>query len=105
MTVPAPDLYKLIPLNILAFQWDGKTSLDADSELPKWLRNLVLTQKASSVLKEGSEMSYLHNKRGDYKVFPGDWICMDEFSHIFVVSQKTFALRCNKTNEELTKEI
>lgn len=92
--VPAPKLYD-VQYTTLAFQWDGKTSMDPhDKTLPKWLKNYILDNKVQSTINLKTSVVNFGNKRGHYVALPGDWICLDTFGHLFVISSKTFSQRC-----------
>jgi len=83
----APQLFELNPKTVVAFQWLPDNE---DFVYPKWFVDMVETGRAYTVKNPKQAHVSLSNKRGDYRGLPGDWICKDEYGHIFVVSQKTF---------------
>jgi hypothetical protein len=82
-----PRLFRLKPRTALAFQWLPD---DPDFTYPKWFEDMVVTGRAYAVQNGNERHISLSNKRGEYKGLVGDWICKDEYGHIFVVSQSTF---------------
>ena len=96
---PAPQLYD-VAYSTLAFQWDGKMSMDPHNpKLPTWLVGYILDNKVQSTINLKDQVINFGNKRGSYKALPGDWICLDTFGHLFVISGKTFSQRCKKHNK------
>ncbi len=92
----APKLYD-VHYTTLAFQWDGKTSMNPhDPNLPKWLKNHILENRVQSTINIKTQLVNFGNKRGNYVALPGDWICLDTFGHLFVISGKTFSQRCSE---------
>ena len=68
-----------------AFQWVEGV------EPPKWFLNAYYEGRAFVVINPNDESYiYTENKRGKYKGFRGDWVVMDEFGHLHIVSKKTF---------------
>lgn len=82
--------YRLKPKCIEAFEWGKEYP-------PRWFIDLVEKGKADVVINPPKEVHVnIYNKRGTYKGFVGDWVCKDEYSHVFIVSQKTFKERYEK---------
>ena len=48
--------------------------------------------------KDKESYIYVENKRGKYKGFMGDWVVMDEFGHLHIVSETTFDKRYELAN-------
>lgn len=87
MTHQAPQLFKLVPRTVVAFQWNPHKE---GFTYPKWFADLVEVGRAYTVENSKELHVSLWNKRGQYKGLAGDWICKDEYGHIFVVSSSTF---------------
>ena len=96
-----PQLFKLRPLSIVAFQWLPDAE---DSTLPKWFADMIENGRAYTVQNDKENFVRLSNKRGDYKGLPGDWICKDGFGHIFITSQKTFHQRYDYETKGVSHE-
>lgn len=93
---PKPKLYN-VSYQTLAFQWDGKTSMDPhDPSLPVWLVKYILENKIQSTINTKTQVINFGNKRGSYMALPGDWVCLDTFGHLFVISAGTFNQRCSE---------
>jgi hypothetical protein len=89
-TAQAPQLYKLVPRTVLAFQW---LPSDPEFSYPKWFDDMVVSGRAFVVLNGEDKHISLSNKRGEYKGLEDDWVCKDEYGHIFIVSASTFGNR------------
>lgn len=89
-TAQAPQLFKLVPRPVLAFQWLPESE---EFAYPKWFADMVETGRAYVVLNNKDQYISLSNKRGDYKGLVGDWVVKDEYGHIYVVSSSTFHAR------------
>lgn len=86
-TMQPPRLFRLTPRTVLAFQWLPD---DENFAYPKWYEDMIVTGRAYTVNSGKERHISLSNKRGEYRGLVGDWICKDEYGHIFVVSQSTF---------------
>jgi len=76
-----------------AFRWE------LGVETPDWFQLAYTTGKAFVVIDNAKESYiYVENKRGKYKGFVGDWIVMDEFGHLHIVSEATFDKRYELAN-------
>lgn len=86
-------MYEYNPLQIEAFQWE------LDAEFPDWFMDMKESGKIFVVLNLNSDSYiFVENKRGKYKGMISDWICRDEFGHVFIISQKTFNLRVREVS-------
>lgn len=82
--------YKLKLKCIEAFQWGKEYP-------PRGFIGLIEKGKADFVNNPLNNVHVnIYNKREHYKGFIGDWVCKDEYSHVFIVSQKTFNERYDK---------
>lgn len=86
-TMQPPRLFRLKPRTVLAFQWLPD---DESFTYPKWFADMIVNGRAYTVDNKDARHIALSNKRGEYKGLVGDWICKDEYGHIFVVSASTF---------------
>lgn len=88
------------PWTAECFQYDNP-QLPKES-YPMWVREAWETGHIMPyLLKDGSYyLSIDGNKRTKgYKAFLGDWIIRDEFGHVHVVSQSTFAMRYQRRSK------
>lgn len=62
--------------------------------VPEWFAVLI-TKGQAEIFREKDDTwtAKFGNKRGRYVAYLGDYILKDQFGHIFVVSQRTFAQR------------
>lgn len=82
--------YKIRPKCIEAFQWFP------DNNRPRWFIDLVEAGKAQETMNHNVNRVTLYNRRGTYYGFQGDWVCKDEYGHVFIWSKKTFDERTEK---------
>lgn len=76
--------YRLKQKCIEAFEW-------GNGYPPPWFIDLIEKGKAHVVINPPTDVHVsIYNKRGTYKGFQGDWVCKDEYGHVFIWSQKTF---------------
>jgi hypothetical protein len=78
--------YELKPKIIEAFEWNP------DRPNAEWFDHMIRTGQAYEIIGSKRDGTYarVSNKRGDYKALSGDYICRDEYGHIYVWSNKTF---------------
>lgn len=96
-TTQAPQLYRLTPRSVLAFQWLPETP---EFSYPKWFEDMIVNGRAYVVLNDKDQYISLSNKRGDYRGLIGDWVVKDEYGHIYVVSSSTFYSRYEAHRKE-----
>lgn len=85
--------FKSKEIGAKAFKWE----LGVDA--PEWFQHAFTTGKAFVVIdKDKESYIYVENKRGKYKGFMGDWVVMDEFGHLHIVSETTFDKRYELAN-------
>lgn len=91
-----PELFKLKPQIITAFQWNPD---DPEFVFPKWCADLIEIGKIRTVKNTKEAFILIDNKRSPHGGLPGDWVYKDSFQHISVISQSTFRERCYDLNE------
>ena len=85
--------YKTKTCEANAFQWNLK------EPFPDWFKQEIEIGNAFVVINHQKESYiYVENKRGKYKGFENDWVVVDQFGHLHVVSAKTFGKRYELSN-------
>jgi hypothetical protein len=90
MTHAPHQEFKSITTTTMAFQWNPH---ETTFLYPKWFSNMNENGSAFIVNNDKEKFITIQNKRGVYKAFTGDWVCIDQFGHNHVISQKTFNQR------------
>lgn len=70
-----------------AFQWTAEMEI---SDFPKWFQDLYYKGHVFITVNPKQKHITMENKRGIYKAFEKDYIVLDSFKHLHVVSEKTF---------------